>query len=124
MKKLAAVFLSMLAAPLILAQACTAQQKESLPYVKCTNCAGSSGESGSVSLDTSGTLRVIPGGRTCTITFKTGNLNTDGCDFSQPMKNPKMTPVGPDHVKLEFEQPYSASGMAITPSYITPKDRQ
>lgn len=120
MKKLATVFLSMLAVPLILAQACTAQTqiKDSAGGIN-TPLIGGTGSN----IVTYSNSVVIPN-RTCTITFKSGNLTTEGCDFSLPMKNPKMTPIAIDHVKFEFDQPYAILGTGITPSYNIPKDRQ
>lgn len=53
----------------------------------------------------SGSTITIPSStRTCTITFRGGNITTEGCDFSLPLKTPKISPIGTDQVKIEFDQ--------------------
>lgn len=110
MKRFVVLFLMLLAAPLIVAQSCTAQNP---PSVRCTNCDGIGGSGTAMSVQMS-----LPP-RTCTITFTAGNITTEGCDFSMPMNNPKITPGGADRFKIVFEQPYSSlptMSTTITPS--------
>lgn len=50
----------------------------------------------------SGTIAM--GARTCTVTFKGGDITTSGCDFSLPLRNPKFFPESTDRVRIEFDQ--------------------
>ena len=45
----------------------------------------------------------------CLIKIRSGNITTEGCNFSLPLSNPVMTPKSSSDVDLSFEQssPYA-----------------
>lgn len=104
MRKFAAVFLLLLAIPLITAHACAQSGGGGSNY----------GTPPKLAIDSSGTVAVV-GLRTCKITFRGGDITTEGCDFSLPLRNPKMTPIDTQHVKFEFDQSTLGVSSLITP---------
>lgn len=63
-----------------------------------------SGTSGTMQMDSSGVLKT---NRICVFTFKNGDFNTEGCDFSMPLREPKIMPISSNQFRIEFQQPFA-----------------